>query len=163
MCCKAYQTRLRLETDGTNVNGSRIEPGVRPVDRKSQKELRRPPSPDIVLLAAEWQPRALIRAQLIEDGFNVVATNTWPMMRRQLRPGMKPQLAIVDLKELPDPRGVLNDLRVLMKPEKVLVLTAAGTVSPADIGRLGFRGLSRPIIIEHVIRAAAESFRSRKG
>jgi len=139
------------------VNGSRSEPGVRPVDRKSQKELRRPPPPDIVLLAAEWQPRALIRAQLIEDGFDVVATNTWPMMRRHLRPGLKPQLAILDLKELPDPRGVLNDLRVLMKPEKVIVLTAAGTVSPADIERLGFRALSRPIILEHVVRAAADA------
>lgn len=128
--------------------------------RVSGGELGRPPSPDIVLLAAEWQPRALIRAQLIEEGFDVVATNTWPMMRRQLRPGMKPQLALLDLKGLPDPRGVLNDLRVLMKPERVIVLTAAGTVSPAEIERSGFHALSRPIVIEDVVRAAALAIRA---
>jgi hypothetical protein len=140
---------------------SRIEPGARSVGRTPEKELRRPPSPDIVLLAVEWQPRALIRAQLIEEGFDVVATNTWPMMRRQLRPGMKPQVAILDLKELPDPGGVLGNLRVLMKPERVLVLTAAGTVSPADIERLGFQALPRPIVIEDVVRAAAHAIHAR--
>jgi len=66
-------------------------------------------------------------------------------------------LAILDLKALPDPRGVLNDLRVLMTPDKVLVLTAAGTVSAAEIERSGFRALSRPIVIEHVVRAAADA------
>ena len=55
-----------------------------------------------------------MRAQLIEEGFEVVATDTWPMMRRHLRPGSKPQLAIVDLKGLPDPREILTGLRVLM-------------------------------------------------
>ena len=60
--------------------------------------------PDIVFLAVEWQPRALIRAQLIEEGFEVVATASWAVMRRHLRPGSKPRLAIVDLKGLADPR-----------------------------------------------------------
>jgi len=52
--------------------------------------------PDIVLLSADRHTRAPLRAQLIEDGFEVVATDTWPMMREQLRPGSKPRLAIVD-------------------------------------------------------------------
>ena len=73
---------------------------------------------------------------------------------------MKPQLALLDLKGLPDPRGVLNDLRVLMKPERVIVLTAAGTVSPAEIERSGFHALSRPIVIEDVVRAAALAIRA---
>src|SRR6266849_5793391 len=118
------------------------------------------PPPDIVLLGAEWQPRAMIRAQLIEAGFDVVATNTWPMMRRQLRPGSKPRLAIVDLKGLSNPRDVLNDLRVLMNPKRVLVLTAIGTVPAAEIERLGFRVLSRPIVIKDVVDTAADAIRS---
>ena len=122
--------------------------------------MRYQPSPDIVLLAAEWQPRALIRAQLIEQGFDVVATDTWPMMRRHLRPGSKPRLAIVDLKDLPDPDDVLNDLRVLMNPRQVLVLTAIGTVRPGRIRRLGFRALSRPIVIRDVVDTAAEVIRT---
>jgi ActR/RegA family two-component response regulator len=119
-----------------------------------------PQPPDIVLLATDWQPRALIRAQLMEDGFEVVATNTWPMMRRHLRPGTKPRLAIVDLKGLPNPGGVLGDLRVLMTPERVLVLTAMGTVPTANIQRLGFHVLSRPIVIEKIVQEAASAIRS---
>ena len=117
----------------------------------------RPQAPDIVLLATDWQPRALIRAQLIEEGFEVVATNTWPMMRQLLRPGIKPRLAIVDLKGLEDPGGVLNDLHVLMKPDRVLVLTAIGTVARPDIERLGFHALSRPVVIQQVVRSAAKA------
>ena len=37
---------------------------------------------DIVLLGAERQTRALLRAQLIEEGLDVLATDTWPMMRQ---------------------------------------------------------------------------------
>jgi hypothetical protein len=114
----------------------------------------RPASPDVVLLASEWQPRALIRAQLIEECLEVVATDTWPMMRQHLRPGIKPRLALVDLKGLGDPVRALTDLRVLMKPDRVLVLTAVGTVSAADVRRFGFRTLSRPIPIEQVVSTA---------
>jgi hypothetical protein len=108
--------------------------------------------PDVVLLAAEWQPRALIRAQLIEEGFEVVATEEWPTARRHLRPGLTPRLAIVDLKGLPQPATVLEDIRALMKPDRVLVLTAIGTVPRPDLDGLGFRTLSRPIVIRDVIR-----------
>jgi hypothetical protein len=111
------------------------------------------PPPDIVFLAAEWPLRALIRAQLIEEGWEVVATSDWPMMRRHLRPGSKPRLAVVDLKDLPDPQSVLRDLGVLMKPERVLVLSAIGTIPAAEIERLGFRVIPRPFVIEDVVRA----------
>src|SRR5207244_1790582 len=112
----------------------------------------RPTSPDIVLLATEWRPRALIRAQLIEEGFEVVATNSWARMPRHLRPGIKPRLVFVDLQGLDDPIRVLGDLRVLMKPERVLVLSAMGTMAIADIERLGFHVLHRPIVIDNVVR-----------
>jgi len=115
---------------------------------------------DVVLLGAEWQPRALIRAQLIEEGFDVVATETWPAMRRELRPGSKPKFAIVDLKGLPNPHAVLKDLRVLMAPDRVLVLTAVGTVPDAEIESLGFRTLSRPVAIKELVHTAAEAMRS---
>ena len=121
----------------------------------------RPTPPDIVLLATEWQPRALIRAQLIEEGFEVVATSAWPMMRQHLRPGIKPRLALVDLKGLQDPGGVLNDLHVLMKPDHVLVLTANGTASRPEVERLGFQALSRPVVIQDVVRSVAKALVER--
>lgn len=116
-------------------------------------------APDVVLLATEWRSRALIRAQLIEEGFDVVATNSWPMMRRHLRPGSKPRLALVDLKGLPNPHEVLEGLRVLMKPDHVLVLTAIGTISPEDVRTLGFRAIARPVAIRDVVGAAAAALR----
>lgn len=112
------------------------------------------PPPDIVILASEWQPRALLRAQLIEEGFNVVATDTWPMMRGYLRPGSKPRLAIVDLHNLAHPQEILRDLAVLMKPRLVLVLRAAGTMAQTEIEDLGFRVLNRPITIDDIVAAA---------
>jgi DNA-binding NtrC family response regulator len=108
--------------------------------------------PDIVFLDADWQSRALIRAQLIEDGFEIVATESWTMMRRHLRPASKPRLALIDLKDLADPQDVLRDLRVLMKPERVLVLSATGTIPREDIERLGFHVMPRPFVIEDLIR-----------
>lgn len=121
----------------------------------------RPSPPDIVLLAAEWQPRALLRAQLIEEGFEVVATDTWPMMRRSLRPGSRPLLAIVDLQGLSEPNQVLKDLRVLMKPSRVLVLTSTGTVAPDEIRALGFQVVRRPIDIGSLVATVGRLIKAR--
>ena len=116
-------------------------------------------APDVVLLAVDWQPRALVRAQLIEEGLEVVATDSWPAMRRHLRPGSKPTVAIVDVKGLPDPAAVLRDLKVLMKPDRVFVLTAAGTIAATDVERLGFRALARPIAIGDLVVTVARTVR----
>jgi DNA-binding response OmpR family regulator len=120
---------------------------------------RREPPPDVVLLGADWKTRALIRAQLIEEGLEVVATNTWPMMRRHLRPGARPRLALVDLKGLEEPRRVLRDFAVLMKPEHVLVLTAAATVPRSVIARLGYQILDRPLTIAAIVSAVRSALR----
>jgi len=117
------------------------------------RETSLPPA-DIVLLSADWHTRAPLRAQLIEDGFEVIATDTWPMMREHLHPGSKPRLAIVDLQGLERPQEVLDGLRVLMKPDRVLALTALGTVPAGEIARAGFRVLNRPASIEQVVAAA---------
>ena len=116
--------------------------------------------PDVVLLGAEWQSRALVRAQLIEEGFEVLATDTWPMMRRHLRPGLKPRLAIIDLKGLPNPASVLEDVRVLMTPDRVLVVEAIGTVDAAELDRFGFRHVARPISVRTLVNTAAQVVRS---
>jgi hypothetical protein len=113
--------------------------------------------PDIVFLAVQWQPRALIRAQLIEEGFEVVATASWTVMRRHLRPGARPRLAIVDLKDLPEPRSVLGELSILMRTGRVLVLSAIGTIPSAEITRLGFRVISRPFVIDDVVSAVRKA------
>ena len=136
-----------------------FEAGARGVEDVHPRQMR-PAPPDIVLLATEWPTRALIRAQLIEEGFEVAAADSWAMMRRHLWPLVKPQLALVDLKGLRNPVDVLTDLRALMKPDRVLVLRALGTVLETDIERFGYRTVSRPIVIEEIVRAARATIRT---
>ena len=108
---------------------------------------------DVVLLSVNWDSRAPLRAQLIEDGRQIIATDDWAATRRLLRPATKPRLVFVDLKDLPDAEGVLNALHVLMKPERVLVLTAVGSTPASTAERLGFRVLRRPVTIEQITGA----------
>ena len=116
---------------------------------------------DIMLLGAEWREWALLRAQLIEDGYEVVAIDAWPMPRIYRRPGMKPRLLIVDLHGLPEPRQTLADVPLLMPPHRVLVVTALGTMSGDDVRRLGFTAIERPTTIGNIAAAAARMLRER--
>src|SRR5689334_20036100 len=67
--------------------------------------------PDVVLLSADQRARAPLRAQLIEDGFEVIATDTWALARRHLRPGSTPRLAVIDLGGLDNPARVVAEVR----------------------------------------------------
>jgi hypothetical protein len=158
----AERTRLpapsqqQINRDGQNDEVHRALPpkgdhsvSERPPEPSLMNHL--PAVPDIVLLSADWPVRALIRAQLLEEGFEVIATDAWPMTRRFLRPGSKPRLVIVDLQELPNPNDVLSGVSVLMKPNQVLILTAIGAVPPSEIGRLGFHVVKRPVAIADII------------
>lgn len=111
--------------------------------------------PDLMLLGPEWPERALLRAQLIEEGYDVIAIDAWPMPRLYRRPGMKPRLLLIDLHGLPDPRQTLDEVRFVMPPERVLVVTALGTLAGNDLRRLGFRVIERPVTIGEIVAAAA--------
>ncbi len=100
----------------------------------------------------------MLRAQLIEDGHEVVAIDAWPMPRVYRRPEMKPHLLIVDLQGLPAPRQTLREMALLMPRDRVLVLTALGTMTGHDVRRLGFTVIERPTTIGH-IAATASSLR----
>jgi hypothetical protein len=112
-------------------------------------------SPDIVLLAVGWPERALIRAQLIEQGFAVWADDDWDSVRRRLSPRWFPRVAIVDLKDLPNPERVLRELSALLGPARLIVLTASGTIQPLEIERYAFRVVKRPIEVGRIAEAAA--------
>ncbi len=110
--------------------------------------------PSIVLLDADWPSRALLRAQLIEEGFDVAASDTWETAMSHIGLGHKPKLVIVDLRNLDDARAVLRDLRLVMDQRRVLVLTAAGTLPPGEVEALGFHALARPVAIDDVVAVA---------
>jgi hypothetical protein len=111
--------------------------------------------PDIVLIGCEWRERALLRAQLLEEGYDVVALDAWPMPREYRRPGMKPRILVVDLHGLPNPRETLDDVRFVMPPARVLVVTALGTLAKDDLQRLGFRVVERPVTVGEIVSAVA--------
>jgi len=56
---------------------------------------------------------------------------------------------------------VLRDLKVLMKPDRVFVLTAAGTIAATDVERLGFRALARPLAIGDLVETVARTVRGK--
>jgi NTE family protein len=111
--------------------------------------------PDVILLVAEWRERALLRAQLIEEGYDVIATDTWPIPRRYRQPDMKPRVLIVDLRGLPDARATLEEVRFVIPPDRVLVLMALGALTENEVRRLGFKALERPTTVGQVVAAAA--------
>jgi len=114
---------------------------------------------DVAMLAVDWATRAPLRAQLIEEGFEVVATDTWAAMRRSLRPGHKPQLALVDLKDLPNADLVLADLEVLMRPDQVFVIAALGTIPPSTLERRGVHVIHRPVTIDDIVSTVSGALR----
>ena len=109
--------------------------------------------PDVLLLDPEWPERALLRAQLIEEGYEVVAIDAWPIPRLYRRPGMKPRVLLIDLHGLPDPRETLDEVHFVIPPERVLVVTALGSLAGAEVRQLGFTVIERPATIGQIVAA----------
>lgn len=110
--------------------------------------------PDVMLLGPQWPARALLRAQLIEEGHEVVATDAWPIPRFYRRPDMKPRMMLIDLQALPHPRETLDEVRFVLPPERVLVVTALGSLTGEQVQELGFNVVERPATIGQIVSAA---------
>lgn len=110
-------------------------------------------APDIVILAVEWRTRALLRAQLIEEGFEVAATDAWPTLWSYFH-GAKPRLVIVDIRSLPDSMETLRQMRAVFPPDRVLVLHALGAADHEQLERLGFHIIARPVAIQDIVTTA---------
>jgi hypothetical protein len=114
-----------------------------------------PKPPDVIVLGAEWRERALLRAQLIEDGHGVVAVDTWPIPQLH-RAGMRPRVLLIDLHALPRPREMLNELRVVLPPERILVVTALGSLTGNEVRERGFNVIERPASIGQIVAKVGE-------
>jgi len=111
--------------------------------------------PDVIVLGAEWRERALLRAQLIEEGHEVVAVDAWPIPRLYREPGMKPRVLLIDLHALPGPRETLEEIGLVLPPDRVLVLVALGSLAPDEVRALGFNVIERPVTIGQIVTAIA--------
>jgi DNA-binding NtrC family response regulator len=112
---------------------------------------RRPP--DVLVVDTQWPQRALISAQLIEEGYKVVPVDTWPIPRLYRRPAMTPLVLLIDLQELPHPRDTLDEVRFVMPPERVLVVTALGSMTAQEVREHGFTVIERPATIGQIVAA----------
>jgi DNA-binding response OmpR family regulator len=111
---------------------------------------------EILLVSAEWRLRVPVRAQLIEDGFEVDAHEAWEFAELLLRSGARhPRLVIFDASAEDHPTALLGTLARLVPPERVLVLTAPSVLPTADITGLGFpHVLARPFSVGDIVAQA---------
>jgi hypothetical protein len=116
--------------------------------------------PDVILLGPEWPERALLRAQLIEGGHDVMATDAWPIPHMFQPRAARPRALVIDLRGLSNPQQVLDDARSLLAPGRVLVVSALGSLRAADIRQLGFNVIERPTTIGEIV-ATTNSILSR--
>lgn len=110
--------------------------------------------PDFVLIGPEWPTRALLCAQLLEEGYKVAAIDGWPVPERYARGPMTPRAVIVDLLGLPEPGRVITELPLLIPPDRVLVVTALATLAIDELGERGFLVVRRPASIGDIVSAA---------
>ena len=115
---------------------------------------------DILLLGTQWPERALLRAQLIEEGYEVVAVDRWPIPRLSRKREMTPRLLIIDLHELPNPGKTLEEVRLLFSPDRVMVVTASGTLTSAELQQLGFHTIARPATVGEIVAEATRLLRA---
>jgi hypothetical protein len=71
---------------------------------------------DVLLIAADWRTRALLRAQLIESGAAVVATDSWPAARQHMLVSGLPRAVVLDLHALDAAESVLRELGSVVPP-----------------------------------------------
>lgn len=90
---------------------------------------------------------------MLEEGFDVVAVDCWPIPRLYRQPAMKPRVLLVDLHQLPHPRATLDEVRFVLPADRVLVVTALGSVTAAQVRRLGFNVIERPATVGEIVAA----------
>lgn len=116
---------------------------------------------DVLVVGAEWPTRALLRAQLLEDGFNTLAADAWPPPRELLTGETRPRLVVVDLRGLTDPQTVVREARLWVGAEHVLVIASMATLSPDVLRQSGVHVIERPASIRHIV-SRARSILSRQ-
>ena len=110
----------------------------------------------ILLAGGGWRPRALVLAQLQEDGYDVTAVETWDEAELLLRKrAVKPDVLVFDLEGEPQPEAALVTAAKLVDPARAVVLASASTLHADTVRAHGFvHVLTRPYSVGDVVAAA---------
>jgi hypothetical protein len=104
-------------------------------------------STEVLLIVPRLEPRRLLLAQLLEEGFDVVPADNWPGPR----PWPRPRLVVIDLDGLSNAADALRDLRGVMPADRVIVMTTLDGPAERDLRDLGFlHVMPRPLSIGDV-------------
>jgi CheY-like chemotaxis protein len=111
----------------------------------------------ILLAGGDFRPRALILAQLQEEGYDVTAVDTWDEAELLLRKrAVRPDAVVFDVEGEENAEAALTTLARLVAPARTVVLTSSGGVRPADARSHGFNQvLARPYSVGDVVKAVA--------
>lgn len=107
---------------------------------------------DVLLVCADWRLRAPLRAQLVEDGHDVTALETWDEAELLLRTrALRPRAIVFDLEGDSNPQASLATLARRGDPAPVVVLTSLAALPAGEVRALGFvHVLPRPFMIRDV-------------
>ena|SRR5579872_4115365 len=108
----------------------------------------------ILLVAADWQARALLRAQLIEDGLDVEAHDTVAAAIKSLWASRSlPSLLIADLSQSENPAEDIAQISQWSKLLPVWILAAQSVTAPEELAHRGFeKVLFRPVDVGQLVR-----------
>ena len=109
---------------------------------------------EILLIAVGWQFRALVRAQLLEEGFEVRALPTLEAaLAYLLRSGEQPRLTILDTQDVEIEARPLQDLwRLTGEAPLLLCRSALSQVTLSQEGMPPARVLLRPFRVGDVVQ-----------
>ncbi len=110
----------------------------------------------ILLAGGEWRPRALVLAQLKEEGYDVTAVETWDEAELLLRRrAVRPAVLIFDVVGESHREAALATAAKLIDPSHVIALTARSTLAADAVRAHGFTHvLERPYSVGDVAKVA---------
>ena len=109
----------------------------------------------VILIGAEWRPRTYLRAQLVAQGHETFAVESWDEAELLLRArAVRPRVTVFDVVGEGNPEAALRTLARLLPPDAVIVLTSAVALPVEEVRALGFgRVLARPFAVADAVRA----------
>ena len=107
----------------------------------------------VVLVGKDWQTRALVRAQLIEEGLEVEAAETVREALSTLQePALRPSLLIADVSASDDPSAEIEQLAAWAAQIPVWIIASRNLLAEPQLKGRGFELiLVRPIDVGELV------------